>query len=110
MSTVGPDFEAVRVGAGAAWGPAPRGAGVREGGRVVGVAAREEGGGSFELPARVVVDATGYRAALARAAGLDPGFVRYGVGAEYDLYAPGYPQDEAVLLVGNQVAPTGYAW
>jgi digeranylgeranylglycerophospholipid reductase len=83
---------------------------LREDGRVVGVVAREEGGGSFELRARVVVDATGYRAALARAAGLDPGFVRYGVGAEYDLYAPAYPQEEAVLLVGNQVAPTGYAW
>jgi digeranylgeranylglycerophospholipid reductase len=77
---------------------------------VVGVVAREEGGGSFELRARVVVDATGYRASLARAAGLDPGFVRYGVGAEYDLYAPGYPEDEAVLLVGSRFAPTGYAW
>jgi digeranylgeranylglycerophospholipid reductase len=83
---------------------------LREGGRVVGVVAREEGGGSFELRASVLIDATGYRAALARAAGLDPGFVRYGVGAEYDLYAPAYPSDEAVLLVGSQVAPTGYAW
>jgi digeranylgeranylglycerophospholipid reductase len=83
---------------------------LREGAQVVGVVAREEGGRSFDLPARVVVDATGYRAALAREAGLDPGFVRYGVGAEYDLYAPGYPQEEAVLAVGNELAPTGYAW
>jgi digeranylgeranylglycerophospholipid reductase len=33
-----------------------------------------------------------------------------GFGAEYDLYAPAYPQDQAALLVGSRVAPSGYAW
>jgi digeranylgeranylglycerophospholipid reductase len=37
-------------------------------------------------------------------------FHRYGFGAEYDLYAPDYPQDELYLIVGSQFAPRGYAW
>jgi digeranylgeranylglycerophospholipid reductase len=43
-------------------------------------------------------------------AGLDPGFERFGVGAEYDLYAPHCDENEAVLIVGTRVAPAGYAW
>ena len=63
-----------------------------------------------ELRCRLVIDATGYRSTLLKQAGLDPGFQRFGVGSEYDLYAPHCNQDEAVLIVGNQVAPSGYAW
>lgn len=63
-----------------------------------------------ELRAKLVIDATGYRSALLKQAGLDPGFRRFGVGSEYDLYAPHCDQSEAVLLVGDQVAPSGYAW
>jgi digeranylgeranylglycerophospholipid reductase len=37
-------------------------------------------------------------------------FHRYGYGAEYDLYAPHYPQDELYLIMGSQFAPRGYAW
>ncbi|HTS76677.1 MAG TPA: NAD(P)/FAD-dependent oxidoreductase [Bryobacteraceae bacterium] len=59
--------------------------------------------------AKIVIDATGYRSALLKQAGLDPGFERFGVGAEYDLFAPHCDQDEAVLIVGG-VAPSGYAW
>lgn len=32
------------------------------------------------------------------------------MGAEYDLFAPHCDPDEAVLLVGDEVAPSGYAW
>lgn len=72
---------------------------------VVGVRTR----GEF-LRARVVIDATGYRSALLKQAGLDPGMRRFGVGAEYDMYAPHCDEREAVLLVGSSLAPSGYAW
>jgi digeranylgeranylglycerophospholipid reductase len=73
--------------------------------RVVGVRARGE-----VLHAQVVIDATGYRSMLLKQAGLDPGMRRFGVGAEYDMYAPYCDQHEAVLLVGSDLAPAGYAW
>jgi digeranylgeranylglycerophospholipid reductase len=76
-----------------------------DGGVVVGVRA-----GSEELRSRVVIDATGYRSALLKQAGLDPGIRRFGVGAEYDMYAPHCDQREAVLFVGSELAPAGYAW
>jgi digeranylgeranylglycerophospholipid reductase len=63
-----------------------------------------------ELQGRLVIDGTGYRSTLLKQAGLDPGFRRFGVGSEYDLYAPQCDQNEAVLIVGDQVAPSGYAW
>ena len=63
-----------------------------------------------EVEASLVIDAAGYRSPLLRQAGVHAGFQRFGVGAEYDLYAPHCNQDEVVLIVGNQVAPCGYAW
>jgi digeranylgeranylglycerophospholipid reductase len=75
-----------------------------DGQRVTGVRTRSD-----TIPSRVVIDATGYHSALLKQAGLDPGFRRFGVGAEYDLFAPHCDQDEAVLLVGG-IAPSGYAW
>ena len=63
-----------------------------------------------EVRSNLVIDATGYRSTLLKQAGLDPGFRRFGVGSEYDLYAPNCDQAEAVLLVGGRVAPSGYAW
>jgi digeranylgeranylglycerophospholipid reductase len=63
-----------------------------------------------DIAARLTIDATGYRCVLLKQAGLDPGFARFGVGAEYDLYAPHCDPDEAVLIVGDEVAPSGYAW
>lgn len=63
-----------------------------------------------ELNASLVIDATGYRSTLLKQAGLDPGFRRFGTGSEYDLFAPHCDEREAVLIVGDQVAPSGYAW
>lgn len=76
-----------------------------EGERVAGVRLK-----SGEIRAKILVDATGHRAVMLEQAGVHPGWKRFGVGSEYDLYAPHCDQDEAVLLVGGQVAPAGYAW
>ncbi len=63
-----------------------------------------------DFGSKLVIDATGYHSVLLKQAGLDPGFRRFGVGSEYDLYAPHCDQREAVLMVGGSVAPSGYAW
>jgi digeranylgeranylglycerophospholipid reductase len=63
-----------------------------------------------EVEASLVIDAAGYRSPLLRQAGIHDGFQRFGVGAEFDLYAPNCDQDEVVLVVGSQIAPCGYAW
>lgn len=65
---------------------------------------------SGELRANIIIDATGYRSTLLKQTGLDPGFERFGVGSEYDMFAPHCDQNEAVLIVGSQIAPSGYAW
>lgn len=80
-----------------------------EGGRVAGCRVAT-GEGELEVRARAVVDASGYRAAVARRAGLHPGFTRFGVGAEVELVAPRYDQGEALLVVGERWAPVGYGW
>lgn len=64
----------------------------------------------FAISSRVLIDATGYRATLVKKAGVHSGFERFGVGAEYDFYAPHYDESEALLIVGDHVAPSGYAW
>ena len=68
----------------------------------------------------MIIDATGYRAMLmkqvgmkrgrAGQAGLDPGIRRFGVGAEYDLYAPHCDESEVLLIAGSDFAPSGYGW
>jgi digeranylgeranylglycerophospholipid reductase len=63
-----------------------------------------------ELLSSVVIDAGGYKAAFSKAAGLHPGFKRFGVGAEQELIAPRCRQDEALLIVGSRYAPAGYGW
>jgi digeranylgeranylglycerophospholipid reductase len=77
---------------------------VLEDGRVTGVRA-----GGEAVASRVTIDASGYKSVLLKQAGLDPEFRRFGVGAEYDLFAPHCDQSEAVLMVGG-AAPSGYAW
>lgn len=78
---------------------------VVENGNVVGVVTHGE-----TIRSSLVVDATGYRSVLLKQAGLDPGIRRFGVGSEYDLYAPHCDESEVVLLVGSDLAPSGYAW
>lgn len=81
-----------------------------EGDRVAGVRVKTASGREEDLHCRVVVDATGYRAALLTGAGVGKPFRRFGVGAEYDFYAPAYDSGETVIIVGRRVAPAGYAW
>jgi digeranylgeranylglycerophospholipid reductase len=83
---------------------------VREGNAVRGVVTRSRLYGDEAIASRVLIDATGYRSALLKKAGIHPGFARFGVGSEFDFCAPAYDESEVVLAVGSQVAPAGYAW
>ncbi len=79
-------------------------------GRITGLRMRDAVYGELELHAKVIVDASGHAGLIAHKLHLHPGVKSSGVGAEYDLYAPEFDEREAVLLVGSQVAPRGYAW
>jgi len=63
-----------------------------------------------DVRSSIVIDASGYRASIARAAALHPGFTRFGVGAEWEVVSDRCRQDQLVLIVGNRWAPAGYAW
>lgn len=79
---------------------------VMDGQAVVGVSLAD----GEELPARLVVDASGYRAVIAEHLGLRPPTIRRAIGHEQEVYAPHFEQDQAVLVVGDEVAPGGYGW
>lgn len=81
-----------------------------ENGMVAGVHAKDVRGDELLIRARLTIDATGYRATLSKRAGIHAGFNRFGVGAEYDMYAPHYEESETVGIVGSAFAPAGYAW
>jgi digeranylgeranylglycerophospholipid reductase len=83
---------------------------IQEGERVAGARIKTFRGKEIEIRSRILIDATGYRAGLLKEAKVSNGHQRFGVGAEYDLYAPHYNEDEVVLIVGSVVAPSGYAW
>jgi len=83
---------------------------LRDGDAVAGCVAESRDRGRFEIGARITVDAGGHRAQVSKRARLHPGFKRFGVGAEYELAAPHTDQREAVLVVGERYAPSGYAW
>ena len=80
------------------------------GGRITGCAVRGPGDEPLAMRAPVVVDAGGYRSAMSREAGLHPGFRRFGVGAEVDLYTPHADGSEGVVVMDSRYAPAGYAW
>lgn len=68
------------------------------------------GGDAEHYGAAVVVDASGLATVVQRKAGLRGPVTRFGFGAEFDLFAPAWPEDEAALVVGSSVAPAGYGW
>lgn len=84
--------------------------GLRRSGEAVTGCFVEAGEQRLEIAARVVVDASGYRATVSKLAGLHAGFSRFGVGAEYELAAPAAAQDEAVIVLSEGFAPCGYGW
>lgn len=81
-----------------------------EDGRVRGVTAKTHVGERITITAPVTIDASGVARHVGVRTEMGSAFHRYGFGAEYDLYAPNYPQDELYLIMGSQFAPRGYAW
>lgn len=81
-----------------------------ENGRVIGVTAKNHTSERITLRAPITIDASGFSRHVGVRTGMGKAFHRYGYGAEYDLYAPNYPQDELYLIMGSQFAPSGYAW
>lgn len=80
-----------------------------EEGYIKGVIAKDSDN-DLKIRAKITIDASGFSSIVAKKVGLHTGFKRFGIGAEYDLYAPNYDQDESILIVGSQVAPSGYGW
>jgi digeranylgeranylglycerophospholipid reductase len=81
-----------------------------EQGRVTGVTAKTHKSERIEVKADVTIDASGFSRHIGVRTDMGQAFHRYGFGAEYDLYAPNYPQDELFLIMGSAYAPNGYAW
>ena len=81
-----------------------------EEGRVIGVTAKNHVGERTSVHGKVTIDASGFSRHIAVRTEMGEAFHRYGFGAEYDLYAPHYPQDELYLIMGSAYAPQGYAW
>lgn len=81
-----------------------------EHGRVCGVTAKNHVNERITLQADVTIDASGVSRHVGVRTGMGKAFHRYGYGAEYDMYAPNYPQDELFLIMGSHFAPHGYAW
>lgn len=81
-----------------------------ESGRILGVTAKTHVGERVTFTAPVTIDASGVARHIGVRTEMGKAFHRYGFGAEYDLYAPHYPQDELYLIMGSQYAPRGYAW
>ncbi len=81
-----------------------------EGERITGVTAKNHVGERVNLNATVTIDASGVSRHIGVRTDMGKAFHRYGYGAEYDLYAPNYPQDELFLIMGSAFAPRGYAW
>lgn len=66
--------------------------------------------GGGQVRGRLLVDATGTTGIVARAAGLRGTAPRTAIGLEVEVFAPAYDQREALLVVGDAVAPGGYGW
>ncbi len=81
-----------------------------EQGRIVGVTTKTHVSERIQVHADVTIDASGFSRHIGIRAEMGNAFHRYGFGAEYDLYAPNYPQDELFLIMGSAFAPRGYAW
>ncbi|MEW6441778.1 MAG: NAD(P)/FAD-dependent oxidoreductase [bacterium] len=77
---------------------------------VRGAVVQTPSGALREITALVTIDATGFASVTARHLFGFRGYRRYGMGVEYDLYAPRWPQQELVLVAGTKEAPAGYGW
>lgn len=78
--------------------------------QIVGVTVKNHVSERLSLRAPITIDASGFSRHIGVRTEMGKAFHRYGYGAEYDLYAPYYPQDEVYLIMGSAFAPRGYAW
>jgi len=83
---------------------------IMDNGRILGVIAKNHIGERISVHASVTIDASGFSRHIGVRTEMGEALHRYGYGAEYDLYAPNYPQDELFLIMGSKYAPRGYAW
>lgn len=81
-----------------------------DGDAVTGVTAKTHASERVSFRAPVTIDASGFSRHIGVRTDMGKAFHRYGYGAEYDMYAPNYPQDELYLIMGGAYAPHGYAW
>jgi len=77
---------------------------------ITGVTAKTHASERASFRAPVTIDASGFSRHIGVRTEMGKAFHRYGYGAEYDMYAPNYPQDELYLIMGGAYAPHGYAW
>ena len=83
---------------------------IQENDRIMGIIAKNHVSERINFLAPVTIDASGFSRHIGVRTGMGNAFHRYGYGAEYDMYAPHYPQDELFLIMGSKYAPRGYAW
>jgi digeranylgeranylglycerophospholipid reductase len=83
---------------------------IMDNGRIAGVIAKNHISERISVYASVTIDASGFSRHIGVRTQMGKAFHRYGYGAEYDMYAPNYPQDELFLIMGSKYAPRGYAW
>ena len=62
------------------------------------------------IRAKVVIDASGFDSVIAKKVGLHKGFRRFGVGAEYEIFAPNFDKKQVMFFVGSKFVPSGYGW
>ncbi len=77
--------------------------------KLIGLRVRQLGS-ERQCYAGIVIDASGSSTLVGRKLGFASGFARFGIGAEYDLFAPAWPERKACFMFGSKVAPRGYAW
>jgi digeranylgeranylglycerophospholipid reductase len=67
-------------------------------------------GKQYRAYSKVVIDASGFAALLARKIGLTRKWQAYGIGAEYEIHSPSWDQERACFLLSNRIVPQGYGW
>lgn len=82
---------------------------ITENGYAVGVKVISQGK-TTEIRSSLLIDASGYKAEISKKAGIGNPSQRVGVASEHDFIAPAYDQRKVTLIIGNEIAPTGYAW
>jgi len=101
-------FECGKAGCQIALGASAQGL-LRKNGIVAGVAYSQHGD-TRKVEAKVVIDATGISAILAREAKMVERWERIGAGAEFEAYVENLPSDTIHLIVGKGLSPSGYSW